>query len=87
MTRRTVRVEVGGNTATLTGPRLRPALERSGSRWMWHPFRHHREGAMQVPLADLDDLLAALEIDGQHIEMLDRYGDPMPYGGLLGVAS
>lgn len=82
MTRRTVRVELGGNTATISGPRLRPALQLAGCRWMWHPTRHHT--AVQVPLADLDDLLAALEHDGQLVEVVDRAGRPVPFGGLLG---
>jgi hypothetical protein len=79
-----VRVELGGNTATLSGPRLRPALELTGARWMWHATRTHREGAMQVPLADLDDVLAALEMDGQLVEVVDRDGRPVATGGLLG---
>jgi hypothetical protein len=84
MTRRVVLVEISGNTATLTGPRLRPALELTGARWMWHATRHHRAGAMQVPLADLDDVLAALEMDGQLVEVVDRNGKPVAHGGLLG---
>jgi hypothetical protein len=81
VTRRVVRVELGGNTATLSGPRLQPALERSRARWMWHPS-HHR--AVLVPRADLDDLLAALEEDRQLVELVDRNGKPVAYGGLLG---
>ncbi len=84
MGRRTVRVELGGNTATLTGPRLRPALELTGARWMWHATKTHRTGAIQVPLVDLDDVLAALEVDGQLVEVVDVHGDPIAHGGLLG---
>lgn len=84
MSRRVVLVELGRTSATLTGPRIRPALEVTGARWMWHPTRTHRAGAIQVPLADLDDVLAALEIDGQHVELVDRDGKPIAHGGLLG---
>jgi hypothetical protein len=87
VSRRLVRVELGGNTATLTGPRLRPAVELTGTRWMWHPTRTHREGAIQVPLADLHDVLAALEVDGQLVEVVDRDGKPVAHGGLLGGAA
>jgi hypothetical protein len=82
MTRRAVRVELGGNTATISGPQLRTALQLAGCRWMWHPTRHHT--AVQVPLADVDDVIAAFEHDGQHVEVLDRDGRPVPHGGLLG---
>jgi hypothetical protein len=81
VSRRVVRVELGGNTATLSGPRLQPALELTGARWMWHPC-HHR--AVLVPRADLDDLLAALEMDGQLVEVVGRDGKPIATGGLLG---
>jgi hypothetical protein len=79
-----VRVELGRNSATLTGPRIRPAIEVTGARWMPHPTRRHRAGALQVPLADLDDVLAALEADGQLVEVVDRDGKPLAHGGLLG---
>lgn len=81
MTRRVVRVELGGNSATVSGPRLRPALELTGARWMWAPHTHH---AVQVPVADLDDLLVALELDDLLVEVVDRDGRPVPFGGLLG---
>jgi hypothetical protein len=79
-----VRVELGGNTATLSGPLLRPALERTGARWMPHPTRRNRTGCIQVPLADLDDVLAALEVDGHLVEVIARDGKPLAHGGLLG---
>lgn len=84
MTRRVVLVELGRTSATLTGPRIRPALERTGARWMPHPTRRHRTGCIQVPLADLDDVLAALEHDGQLVEVVGRDGKPLAHGGLLG---
>jgi hypothetical protein len=84
VTRRTVRVELDRRSATLRGPRLMPALDLAGCRWIWHPH-HHK--AVLVPLADLDDLLAALEVDAQRVEFVDRYGDPWPYGGLLAAGS
>lgn len=85
MTRRTVLVELDRRSAVVSGPRLRPALQVSGARWHWH--EHGRHNAVRVHLADLDDLLAALEVDGQHVEVLDWGGRPVPHGGLLGTGT
>lgn len=81
MTRRTVTVQLDRRSATVSGPRIHVALDRSGARWHWHP-NHHR--AVSVHLAELDDVLAALEMDGQHVEVVDRNGDVLPFGGLFG---
>jgi hypothetical protein len=83
VTRRTVRVELDKRSATVTGPRLAVALARSGARWMWHETRQHK--AVRVHLDDLDDFLAAVEVDGQRVELVDRAGQPA--GGLLGGAA
>ena len=45
-----------------------------------HPHRHH--GAVQVPLADLHDVLTYLEYDGRPVEVLDRGGQPVLVSGL-----
>jgi hypothetical protein len=82
MSRRTVRVELDRRSAVVTGPRLDLALRRSAARWHWHEHSRHR--AVRVHLDDLDDLLVALEVDGQLVELLDRDGRPVPIGGLLG---
>jgi hypothetical protein len=84
VTRRVVLVEIGRRSATLTGPRIREAIAVTGARSMPHPTRRHRTGCIQVPLADLDDVLAALEIDGQVVEVIARDGAPVAFGGLLG---
>jgi hypothetical protein len=82
MSRRVVRVEIGRRSAILAGPRVVAALELTGARWHWHESSRHR--AVRVHPDDLDDVLVALETDGQHVHVLDRYGDPLPFGGLLG---
>ena len=84
MSRRTVRVELDRRSAILTGPRLRPALDLTGARWHWHEASRHK--AIRVHLDDADDVIAALELDGQRVEILDRDGRPLAAGGLLGVA-
>jgi hypothetical protein len=83
MTRRCVRVELNKFSATISGPRLLPALDRAGCRWMWDPYSHR---AVQVHRDSADDVIAALEADGQPVEVVDRAGNPIPAGGLLGVA-
>ena len=72
--RRTIKIELGRFSATLTASRVvREAITVTGARWMWHATRTHREGTVQVPRGgDLDDLLAALEADGQRVEIASR---------------
>jgi hypothetical protein len=82
MSRRSVRVELDRRSATVSGPGLRPALDRARCRWHWHESRHHQ--AVRVHLDDLDDLLVVLELDGQRVELVDRDGRPVAHGGLLG---
>jgi len=81
---RTVRVVLNRYSAEVSGPRLRPALDRSACRWHWHPH-HHK--AVVVHRDDLDDLLVVLELDSQRVELLDRAGRPVLYGGLFGGAA
>lgn len=79
-------VELDRRSAIVTGPRVLVALERTGARWMWH---EHRRGGLvrtvRVHPDDLADVLAALEVDGQLVELVDRYGRLAPVGGLLGA--
>jgi hypothetical protein len=82
VTRRRVLVELDRRSAIVSGPRLEVALKRADAKWMWHETRQHR--AVRVHLASVDDMLAALEVDGQLVEVVDRHGDPIPVGGLLG---
>jgi hypothetical protein len=82
VTRRTVRVELDRRSAVVNGPRLEIALRRAGARWHWHETRQHR--AVRVHPDDLDDVIAAAESDQQHVVVVDRDGNPVPYGGLLG---
>jgi hypothetical protein len=84
VTRRTVRVELDRFSATLTGPRVAVAVDRAAVLSMRHPTRRHRTGAIQVRRCDLDDVLAALEMDGQLVAFVDRAGAPVAFGGLLG---
>lgn len=63
---------------------MRLGLNRTGCRWMWDPYSHR---AVLVHLDDLDDLLAVLEVDGLHVELLGRNGRPVAVGGLLGGAA
>ena len=82
MTRRTIRVELDRYSARVTGPRLRPLLDRAGSRWHWDPYSHK---AVSVHIADVNDLLVIAELGGCLIEVVDRDSRQVATGGLLGV--
>lgn len=82
MTRGTVRVELDRRSAVVSGPRLVPLLERAGARWHWHESARHK--AVRVHLEDLDDLLVVFELAGLYVDLLDRDGNVLPHGGLLG---
>lgn len=85
MTRRTVRVELDRRSAVLTGPRVDVALQLTRARWHWHETRGHR--AVRVHRDDLDDVLAALDLDGQHVDVVGEDGRPIAAGGLIPTGS
>jgi hypothetical protein len=75
VSRRTIKIEVLRYSGTITGgPCVRAAIELVGARSMPHPTRKHKTGAIQVHYDDADDVLAALEADGQRVEIVDRDG-------------
>jgi hypothetical protein len=83
--RRAVLIELGRREATCTGPRIREAVAAAGARSMPHPYRKHRSGVLLVHIDDVDDVIAAAESDGQLVEVVDRDGNPVAAGGLLGL--
>jgi hypothetical protein len=81
MSRRTVRVQLDRYSARVTGPKLRPLLDRAGCRWHWDPYTHK---AVSVHHADVDDFIVVAELAGYLVELIGRDGRPEATGGLLG---
>ncbi len=57
----------GACTGAAKGPArtIHPILQRLGVKWMWDAAGGH----YLLPIQRLDDLAAALELDGHHIDM------------------
>jgi hypothetical protein len=82
--RRAVRVQLDRRSAVVSGPRVDVALRVTAARWHWHETSKHR--SVRVHLDDVDDVIAALEHDDQRVEIVNRDGYPVAFGGLLGGA-
>jgi hypothetical protein len=63
----TVRVEQTRHSGVLYGPVrvVHPAITQTGSPYQYDGLLH----AYRVPLQRLDDVLAAIELDGHHVDM------------------
>ena len=72
MSRPPVRVCVARFSATLAGPGASAAVKLAGVRSMRHPTR---KGALQVPRVDLDEVLAALQLDRRPVLVVDDERD------------
>jgi hypothetical protein len=85
VSRRTVRVILRRYEAELAGPQLEVVLERAGvERHMRHPHAHRgRRGVLLIHPDDVGDVVASAESLGLRVEVVDRDGDPVLFGGLL----
>jgi hypothetical protein len=80
-----VRVVLRRHEAELSGPSLEAVLERAGvERSMRHPYAHRgRRGARLIHLDDVGEVVAAAESLGMRVDVIDREGAPVAFGGLF----
>jgi hypothetical protein len=82
MSRRTIKIELLRYSGTIIGGRcVREAIELVGARSMAHATRKHRTGAIQVPRADLDDVISCLEAGGQRVKIVAAQAGHREVGG------